>query len=91
MTVTDLNMTRFMMTMDDAIDLVLFAFKNGKNGEIFVKKSPAATIKTIINSLEKILNKKQKLKLLVQDTVRNFMKLYLLKKSLKKQKFIKIF
>ena len=38
-------MTRFMMTMDDAINLVFFAFKNAKNGEIFIKKSPAATLK----------------------------------------------
>ena len=55
-------MTRFMMTMEDAIDLVLFAFLNGKNGEILVKKSPAATIETILNALSKILSKKPKIK-----------------------------
>ena len=57
-------MTRFMMTMEDAIDLVLFAFLNGKNGEILVKKSPAATIETILNALSKILSKKPKIKLI---------------------------
>ena len=55
-TVTNLKMTRFMMTMEDAINLVLFAFQNGKNGEIFVKKSPASTIEDIIKSLGIILN-----------------------------------
>jgi UDP-glucose 4-epimerase len=58
MTVTDMSMTRFMMSMNDAIDLVLFAFNNGNNGEIFIKKSPAATIKTIILALKKILSRK---------------------------------
>ena len=57
-TVTDMSMTRFMMSMNDAIDLVLFAFNNGNNGEIFIKKSPAATIKTIILALTKILSRK---------------------------------
>ena len=59
-TVTDMSMTRFMMSMNDAIDLVLFAFNNGNNGEIFIKKSPAATIKTIILALTKILSRKIK-------------------------------
>ena len=43
-TITDPNMTRFMMTLDDAVDLVVYAFKNAKNGDIFVQKSPSATI-----------------------------------------------
>ena len=63
-TVTDLTMTRFMMSMNDAINLVLFAFKNGKNGEIFVKKSPAASIETIVKSLNKIFKKKTKVKII---------------------------
>ncbi|MDO8344191.1 MAG: polysaccharide biosynthesis protein [Cellvibrio sp.] len=50
-TVTDLNMTRFMMTLDDAVDLVLYAFDNGKPGEIFVQKAPAATIETLAKAL----------------------------------------
>jgi UDP-N-acetylglucosamine 4,6-dehydratase/5-epimerase len=46
-TITDPKMTRFMMTLDDAVDLVLFAFENGKSGDVFVQKSPAATIETL--------------------------------------------
>ena len=56
LTITDFSMTRFMMTMEDAIELVMFAFANGKNGEIFVRKSPAATIKSIVSALSYILN-----------------------------------
>jgi len=55
-TVTDPNMTRFMMTLDDALDLVLYAFENGSNGDIFVQKAPAATIETLANSLKELLN-----------------------------------
>lgn len=54
-TVTDPAMTRFMMTLDDAVDLVLFAFKNGAAGDIFVQKAPAATIATLIKSLAGLL------------------------------------
>ena len=42
--VTDPDMTRFMMTLDNAVELVLYAFKNGKSGDIFVQKSPASTM-----------------------------------------------
>jgi len=56
-TITDPNMTRFMMTLDSAIDLVLYAFKNGKNGEIIVQKSPATTIKILAEALSKISGK----------------------------------
>jgi UDP-glucose 4-epimerase len=50
-TITDPNMTRFMMTLDDAVDLVLYAFEHGKPGEIFVQKAPAATIETLAHAL----------------------------------------
>ncbi|MFH0759008.1 MAG: polysaccharide biosynthesis protein [Bacteroidota bacterium] len=50
-TITDPGMTRFMMSLDDAVQLVLYAFKNGQNGDIFVQKSPAATIKTLAEAL----------------------------------------
>jgi UDP-N-acetylglucosamine 4,6-dehydratase len=56
LTVTDPAMTRFMMSLDDAVDLVLFAFKNGKQGEIFVQKAPAATIDVLVRALTKIFN-----------------------------------
>ena len=55
-TVTDPNMTRFMMTLDDAVDLVLYAFEHGNPGDIFVQKAPAATIKTLAHALISLLN-----------------------------------
>ena len=51
-TITSGQMTRFMMTLDHAVELVLFAFKNGNNGDLFVQKSPAATIKTLAEALK---------------------------------------
>jgi UDP-N-acetylglucosamine 4,6-dehydratase/5-epimerase len=54
-TITDPAMTRFMMTLDDAVDLVLFAFENGQPGEIFVQKAPAATIEVLAQSLTSML------------------------------------
>jgi UDP-N-acetylglucosamine 4,6-dehydratase/5-epimerase len=56
LTVTDPNMTRFMMTLDDAVDLVIYAFTHGKPGEIFVQKAPAATIKTLIAAIKKLMS-----------------------------------
>ncbi len=56
-TITDPNMTRFMMTLDDAVDLVLYAFEHGKPGEIFVQKAPAATIETLAHALTDLLGK----------------------------------
>ncbi len=55
-TITDPSMTRFMMTLDDAVDLVLHAFENGENGDIFVQKAPAATIDVLVKSLLELLN-----------------------------------
>ena len=54
-TITDPNMTRFMMTLDDAVDLVLFAFVNGQPGEIYVQKAPAASIAVLAKSLAQML------------------------------------
>ena len=51
LTITDPNMTRFMMSLDDAVDLVLFAFEHGRGGEIFVQKAPACTIKMLADVL----------------------------------------
>ena len=56
-TITDPAMTRFMMTLDDAVDLVLYAFEHGKPGEIFVQKAPAATIETLAYALTDLLSK----------------------------------
>ena len=56
-TITDPNMTRFMMTLDDAVDLVLYAFEYGKPGEVFVQKAPAATIQVLALALAEMLGK----------------------------------
>jgi len=55
LTLTDPNMTRFMMTLSDAVDLVLYAFEHGNNGDIFVQKAPAATVDTLAKSLIDIM------------------------------------
>ena len=56
LTITDPEMTRFMMTLDDAVDLVLYAFEHGENGDIFVQKAPAATIEVLTQALKELLN-----------------------------------
>lgn len=53
-TITDPNMTRFMMTLDDAVDLVLFAFEHGDNGDLFVQKAPAATLSVLAQALKEL-------------------------------------
>ncbi|HGB4782700.1 TPA: polysaccharide biosynthesis protein, partial [Salmonella enterica subsp. enterica serovar Waycross] len=54
-TITDPNMTRFMMSLDDAVDLVLHAFTHGSNGDIFVQKSPAATIEVLTQAILEVI------------------------------------
>jgi UDP-glucose 4-epimerase len=61
-TVTDPNMTRFMMTLDDAVNLVLFAFENGNPGDIFVQKSPSTTIGELAKTMKKIYKSDSKIK-----------------------------
>jgi len=58
-TITDPAMTRFMMTLDDAVDLVLYAFEHGRNGDIFVQKAPAATIAVLAQAILEIMGKPQ--------------------------------
>jgi len=55
-TITDPKMTRFMMTLNDAVDLVIYAFENGNSGDIFVQKSPSSTIEELANAMKKIYN-----------------------------------
>ena len=59
LTVTNPDMTRFMMTLDEAVDLVLFAFKNGKQGDLFVQKAPAATIGTLAQAVVNLKGNKE--------------------------------
>jgi len=58
LTITDPEMTRFMMTLDNAVELVLYAFKNGKQGEMFVQKSPAATVSVLAQALLELYDSK---------------------------------
>lgn len=57
LSITDPNMTRFMMTLADAVDLVLYAFQHGNNGDLFVQKAPAATVETLAKALTSLLGK----------------------------------
>ena len=54
LTITNPEMTRFMMTLEDAVDLVIYAFENGKQGDLFVQKAPAATIKTLAEAIKEL-------------------------------------
>ena len=56
-TITDPNMTRFMMTLDDAVDLVIYAFTHGENGDLFVQKAPAATLEVLAEALKQTYTK----------------------------------
>jgi UDP-glucose 4-epimerase len=57
LTVTDPNMTRFLMSLEDSVDLVLYAFKNGKQGDLFVQKAPASTVADLAQALKEIFKK----------------------------------
>jgi UDP-N-acetylglucosamine 4,6-dehydratase len=63
-TITDPNMTRFMMTLDDAVDLVIFSFQHGQNGDLFVQKAPSATLETLAKSLVGLYKSDVKIRLI---------------------------
>lgn len=63
-TVTDPNMTRFMMTLDDAVDLVIYAFQHGKNGDLFVQKAPAATLDVLADALKNLYKMQTEVKVI---------------------------
>ncbi|MFA5973344.1 MAG: polysaccharide biosynthesis protein [Lentimicrobiaceae bacterium] len=63
-TITDPMMTRFMMTLDDAVTLVIYAFEHGENGDIFVQKAPAATIEVLATALSELYNVKANIKVI---------------------------
>lgn len=63
-TITDPDMTRFMMSIEEAVDLVLYAFENGKQGDTFIVKTPAITISKLVEALFKIFDKKLPIKIL---------------------------
>jgi len=63
-TITDPNMTRFMMTLDDAVDLVLYAWEHGENGDLFVQKAPAATLEVLAQALKELYNSNSEVKII---------------------------
>ena len=63
-TITDPEMTRFMMTLDDAVDLVLYAFQHGKNGDLFVQKAPAAILDVLANALKALYHSSAEVKVI---------------------------
>lgn len=63
-TITDPRMTRFMMTLDDAVDLVIYAFEHGHNGDLFVQKAPAATLDILAKALTKLYNLDTEIKII---------------------------
>ncbi|WP_299434138.1 polysaccharide biosynthesis protein [uncultured Aquimarina sp.] len=64
LTITDPKMTRFMMSLDEAVDLVLYAFKHGKQGDLFVQKSPASTIEDLAKAIQEICNVDEPIKII---------------------------
>lgn len=64
MTITDPKMTRYLMSLDEAVDLVLFAFKNAKQGDLFVQKAPASTIEDLAIALKEVMNSKAEIKII---------------------------
>ncbi|WP_339898334.1 polysaccharide biosynthesis protein [Paraglaciecola polaris] len=64
LTITDPNMTRFLMSLEDSVDLVLHAFKNGKQGDIFVQKAPASTIEELAKAIMELCGKKSETKVI---------------------------
>ncbi|MCL2295436.1 MAG: polysaccharide biosynthesis protein [Spirochaetes bacterium] len=63
-TITDPNMTRFMMTLDNAVDLVLYTFEHGQNGDLFIQKAPAATLETLFEALKELYSVKAKFRII---------------------------
>lgn len=64
LTITDPHMTRFMMTLDNAVDLVLYAFEHGHNGDLFVQKAPAATLATLADALKELYRSQAEVKII---------------------------
>ncbi len=63
-TITDPRMTRYMMTLEDAVDLVLYAFENGNSGDLFVQKAPAATLSVLVQAIKEMLNSDNEVKVI---------------------------
>jgi UDP-glucose 4-epimerase len=64
LTVTDPNMTRFLMSLEDSVDLVLYAFKHGKQGDIFVQKAPASTVADLAQAIKELFHKDEPIRVI---------------------------
>lgn len=64
LTITDPSMTRFLMSLEEAVELVLFAFEHGKPGDLFVNKAPAATIGDVAQALKEVMNSSSEIKII---------------------------
>ena len=64
LTITDPTMTRFLMSLEDSVDLVIYAFEHGRQGDIFVQKSPASTIEVLAQALKELLNKDNEIQII---------------------------
>ena len=64
LTVTDPNMTRFLMSLEDSVDLVLYAYEHGKQGDIFVQKAPASTVADLVQALKEIFAKRNEIRII---------------------------
>ena len=64
LTVTDPNMTRFLMSLEESVDLVLYAYENGKQGDIFVKKAPASTVADLAQAIKELFNKNNEIRVI---------------------------
>ena len=64
MTVTDPNMTRFLMSLEESVDLVLYAYENGEQGDIFVKKAPASTVADLAQAIKELFNKNNEIRVI---------------------------
>ena len=74
LTITNPEMTRFMMTLEDAVDLVIYAFEHGKQGDLFVQKAPAATIDTLAKAVKELKNSDVPINCIGTSTGKNYMK-----------------
>ena len=64
MTITDPAMTRFLMSLEDSVDLVMYAFENGQQGDIFVQKAPASTIEVLAQALQALFSKQDSIRII---------------------------
>jgi len=81
LTVTNPNMTRFLMSLDESVDLVLYAFEHGQSGDIFVQKAPACTIGDLAKALLEIFEADNEIKIIGTRHGENYMKLFSLKRN----------